>query len=155
MSSSPTSRRRYAEYLDKRREILRDKKSRDVAFVSEVDRKKMRRHRAFLVLLREVWTLMAGRQPLILAALATLTVQSALVLLIPASTKIAIDYIIMDSPGPAGIPRWVPIADHLRQPGGRVALLWLLGAFMLAVTLVRITVGLWGRWQMTRLTKQM
>jgi ATP-binding cassette subfamily B protein/subfamily B ATP-binding cassette protein MsbA len=37
--------------------------------------------------------------------------------------------------------------------GVRVRLLWLLGAFMIAVTVVRIVFGMWGRWQMTRLAK--
>src|SRR5689334_975724 len=112
---SLSSRRRYTDYLQKRRSILRDRTRREVAFVSEDDRKKFRRHRSVPVLLRQVWVMIAGRKPLMLAALVTLTVQSALALFVPASTKIAIDYIIKDSPGPAGIPRWVPIADHLRN----------------------------------------
>src|SRR5690606_823445 len=87
--------------------------------------------------------------------LGTLTVQALLLLVLPACTKAAIDYIITDNPGPTGIPAWIPLADYLRDPLHRASLLWILGGFMIAVTIVRIAVGLWGRWQMTRLTKQM
>src|ERR1051325_11452508 len=152
---APSSRRRYTEYLEKRRAALRDRKANPVAFVSEDQRKKLRRHRSFVVLLREIWSMLAGRRPLILGAMATQTIQASLVLLIPACTKVAIDYIITDHPGPAGLPRWIPVAEGLRDPANRMTLLWMLGAFMLSITLVRIVVGMWGRWQITRPTKQM
>jgi ATP-binding cassette, subfamily B, bacterial len=150
---APSSRRRYAEYLAKRREALNKLKTEGTAFVSEEQRKKSRRHRSFPALLGALWGLLGGRHRLVVASLATLTVQALLVLLIPASTKVAIDYIITDHPGPTGLPEWIP--SNLRDSSQRTTLLWILGGVMLSITLTRIVIGMWGRWQMTRLTKQM
>jgi ATP-binding cassette subfamily B protein/subfamily B ATP-binding cassette protein MsbA len=152
---APSSRRRYTDYLEKRRKVLSDRKTRATAFVSEEQRKKFRRHRSFWTLLSAMWSTLAERRPLVFSSLATQTVQALLVLLIPACTKLAIDYIITDKPGPAGLPRWLPVPEALRDPVNRRLLLWWLGGFMISVTAIRIVVSMWGRWQMTRLTKQM
>ena len=58
-------------------------------------------------------------------ALTTLTIVTLLSLLIPMSTKISVDYIWTDKPGPAGIPE--PLRSHLpqgrdRPPVGRVGI---------------------------------
>ncbi len=100
------------------------------------------------VLLREFFTLLRGHRGAMALALLTLTVSIGIGLVIPASTKIAIDYIITDNPGPAGIPAWLGLPDD------RLRLLWLLGAAMVAAAAVSLAVGIWGRWQMTRLTKR-
>src|SRR5438477_11991905 len=122
-----SSRRRFAEYLEKRRKAVRE--GQPVGHTSDPDdhqNKRLRRHRSFTRLFTEFWRLLGPRRPLVLAALATLSVQALLVLLLPACTKAAIDYIITDKPGPAGIPRWIPIADSLRDPARRIAPLWAL-----------------------------
>lgn len=83
---------------------------------------------------------------------------AALGLMMPYSTKIAIDSIITDNPGPRGLPDWFPIPDAWRasgvNSGERVKMLWILGGLLVAVAVVRILIGMWGRWQMTRLTKR-
>jgi len=162
-SGSPvSSRRRYREYLESRRQSDRDAKARKARGAGEAaaagragDPKARKRTRSFVVLLRELWGLLVGWRVLVLAALGTLSIQAGLALLIPASTKAAIDYVITDHPGPTGIPGWVPIADSLRDPAHRASLLWILGATMISVTMTRIGFGIWGRWQMTRLTKRL
>ncbi len=118
---------------------------------------KPKRARSFVALMREFWRYLRGHREVVGMALATLTVSSLIGLVIPASTKIAIDYIITDHPGPSGLP------EGIRNLVGRGAelthddrkrLLWLLAASMGAMVLVNVSIATWGRWQMTRLTKR-
>jgi ABC-type multidrug transport system fused ATPase/permease subunit len=89
---------------------------------------------------------------MIAAALLTLSVATGLGLLVPASTKVAIDYILTDTPGPMALPEFVPFRGD--TPHDRVMLLWVLSGALLTVTLLAVSFGLWGRWQTTRLTKR-
>jgi ATP-binding cassette, subfamily B, bacterial len=162
MSSYPrSSHRRYLEYVKARREAARKKKpaaeseAPDQLTSDEKYRKKAARQRSFWSLFREFWALLQGRRALVFAALLTLTISAVMVPIVPACTKIAFDYIIAKEPGPTAIPTWLPRADFLRNPANRVTLLWLIGGFMVSITLVRILIGMWGRWQMTLLTKRL
>ncbi|TVQ32990.1 MAG: ABC transporter ATP-binding protein [Phycisphaeraceae bacterium] len=83
------------------------------------------------------------------AALSTLTVATLISLVMPASTKVVIDYILTDNPGPSGIPEWMGL------PESRSALLWILSGALIVAAGLTVSIGLWGRWQMTRLTKRM
>ncbi|HLO41137.1 MAG TPA: ABC transporter ATP-binding protein, partial [Phycisphaerales bacterium] len=65
------------------------------------------RGRSFLTLMRAFWSYLAGHRHIVGLALGTLTLSTVIGLIIPASTKIAIDYIITDAPGPSGLPAWV------------------------------------------------
>lgn len=107
-----------------------------------------RRHRSFAVLFREFWALLAGHRVLVGACIVTVTIAAITGLTLPASTKIVLDYILTDNPGPVGLPDWVPTRD-------RKELLWLVGGVLMAINIFSITVGVWGRWNMTRLTKRM
>jgi ATP-binding cassette subfamily B protein len=80
-------------------------------------------------------------------ALATLTFATALGLLMPLASKFVFDYVILDTPGPAGIPAWTGL------PTDRSTLLWLVGAAMVLLSAVQAVVHLAGRYQMTRLDK--
>ncbi len=80
-------------------------------------------------------------------ALATLTVGTLVSLVIPLSTKFVFDYVILDTPGPSGLPEWLGL------PRDRSSLLWLVGAAMVALAVVQALVQLTGRYQMTRLDK--
>jgi ATP-binding cassette subfamily B protein/subfamily B ATP-binding cassette protein MsbA len=121
--------------------------------------KKPARGRSFFVLMRAFWAYLAGHRHIVGMALTTLTLSTVIGLIIPASTKIAIDYIITDAPGPSGLPSWV----H-EWAGGesgvdassaeRKQLLWVLAAGMAGLVLLNVAVATWGRWQMTRLTKR-
>jgi ATP-binding cassette subfamily B protein/subfamily B ATP-binding cassette protein MsbA len=93
------------------------------------------------------WGLVREHRWTLAAALATLTLSTGLGLALPYSTKLAIDYVLTDHPGPKGLP-W-GLAEHPRK----TLLLWLSLA-MISVTLLNVMVGMWGRWQTTRLTKR-
>ncbi|MCC6676603.1 MAG: ABC transporter ATP-binding protein [Phycisphaerales bacterium] len=82
----------------------------------------------------------------------TLTFSVVVGLVIPTSTKLAIDYAMTDHPGPAGIPAWLGVPESWKQD--RVGLLWRLGGAMVGLSAVSVLIGMWGRWQMTRLTKR-
>ncbi len=155
--SYASSRRRFGEYLKARREFLKKRKSDQGSkpgFDLDEEDKKNRRVRSFKDLFREFWSLLSGYRFAVYAALTTQGMQAALLLILPACTKIAIDYAIQKEPGPQGIPKWVPISDSLRDPANRVKLLLLIGAVMMSVTAVRIALQMVGRWQMTVLTKK-
>jgi len=99
-------------------------------------------------LLRAFFTHLRGQRRTLALALTTLTISITIGLTIPAATKIAIDYIITDNPGPEGLPDW------LNLPANRMTLLWMLAGLMVLAAAISLGVGLWGRWQMTRLTKR-
>lgn len=114
---------------------------------------KLRRSRGFGRLFREFWRLLGGHHHTLVLALCTLSFSTGVGLIMPASTKITIDYILTDHPGPAGLPRWLTLGRSFTSDD-RLHILWLLGVAMIAITLVNIVVATWGRWQMTRLTKR-
>lgn len=91
---------------------------------------------------------MRGHRALTVASLATLTLSTLIGLAMPGTTKLAIDYVLTNNPGPAGIPEWVP---GTREPK---ALLWMIFALLVTTSIASITIGLWGRWQVTRIAKR-
>lgn len=113
--------------------------------------------RGFWELFRAFWQQCAGHTGYIYLALTTVTIMTLISLVLPAATKVAIDYIITDAPGPAGLPKGVlellnvsvaEIENYRRQ------LLWWLGGAMVALSAIAVFVGIVGRWQMTRVTKR-
>ncbi len=144
MSARRRSRSLYEEYRLRRRETAPHVSVDDF---SEQRRMLQKRTRSFRDLTRAFLELMRGRRLMLALALVTLSFGVGAQLLLPASTKIVIDYILSNDPGPAGLP----FADAL--PDDRRALLWLLAAAMVVVAIVGVVVRMWGRWQATRLTK--
>ena len=63
-----------------------------------------------------------------------------------ASPKFAIDYVLMDKPGPKGIPRWLGL------PHDRPKLLLILGAVVLLSETLALCVDVWGRYRFRLLT---
>jgi ATP-binding cassette subfamily B protein/subfamily B ATP-binding cassette protein MsbA len=114
----------------------------------ESDEKRRKRSKPFMVLAREFWKLLAGNRHLLYISLCTLTIATVIGLAIPASTKIAIDYILTNEPGPEGIPSWIPVA---REP---MPLLIALCVALTVLTVISVSVSMTGRWQMTKLTKR-
>ena len=144
-----SSRQRFTDYLAKRRTDRQyAKRSHD-----ERTPDRNRRHRSFFELFAAFWELLRGRRGLVVAALGTLSLATLLGMVIPAATKVAIDYIITDHPGPGGIPP--RLREALALPEAREALLWRLGLGMVVTALLAVAVGTWGRFQMTRLNKRM
>lgn len=111
-----------------------------------------RAKRSFVGLLREFFGLIVGFRVVVAMSLVTLSVSVLLGLLMPYSSKIAIDYIITDAPGPTGLPSFV--GDFTGARDDRVRLIWMLGTALVVVAGASVLVGMWGRWQCTRITKR-
>src|SRR5262249_24577885 len=134
-----SSRARYTEYLRNHRATRN--------YIDEpVDdtgkrRAKRKRARSFLMLLRELWKLLREHRVTVVLALMTLTFSVAVGLTMPSATKIAIDYVMTDHPGPAGIPSWLPIPDSWKAD--RIGLLWRVGVAMVSLSLFSVLIGMW------------
>src|SRR5690606_27828754 len=107
------------------------------------------RSRGAFELLRELLRLLRGHALPLGFALLALTVSGLTALAVPAAPKFAIDYVLTDSPGPAGIPA------QLGLPSDRRTLLVLLGAAMLAVSLLGLAIDVAGRWQLARIAMRL
>lgn len=149
-----SSRRRFREYLERRQarrragdrgEAFRPDQAAD-ALGAEVVKKK--RARSFGALLRAFWGLLGEHRRTLIAALGTVTFSTLLGLLMPASTKLVIDYALTSNPGPTGLPSWWPGSRDPR------ALLWTIGAALMVAASLGVTIGMWGRWHTTRLRKR-
>jgi len=115
-----SSRARYQEYRARRRNDLKTVRKPD-----EPEKPARKRSRSFFALFAHFWSLTRRHRAAIYLALTTLTIMTLVGLVIPASTKVAIDYILTDNPGPAGIP--IELRERFNLPTDRVALMWLLG----------------------------
>jgi len=91
--------------------------------------------------------MLEGKRGLLAVSLTTLTIATGLQLIMPAATKVVIDYILTDNPGPAGLPDWARVSDS------RSGLLWALAALMVAASFLAVMFSMFGRWRMTHLTK--
>lgn len=108
-----------------------------------------RKPRSFARLFVAFWGLLRGYRGVVALSLGTLSVATVLGLAVPSATKVVIDYVLTDNPGPEGLPAWGWL------PRERRTLLWAISGAMIAVTAVSIVVGMVGRWQMTRLSKRL
>jgi ATP-binding cassette subfamily B protein len=105
-----------------------------------------RAHRPVWVLLRSFFGLLGHHRGRIALAVTMLIAATLLGLLMPLSTMIAFDYILTDSPGPAGLA-WLGLGTD------RARLLWVLGGAMVVNALLMAAAGTAGRAMMTRLNK--
>ncbi len=95
-------------------------------------------------LLKRFFQLLKGHRRAIAFALSTLTVATALNLIPPAATKIAIDYILPGKPLPIESIAGYSIP---KTPMGR---LWLLSGIVAAISLAGTFIHVWGRWYATK-----
>jgi ATP-binding cassette subfamily B protein/subfamily B ATP-binding cassette protein MsbA len=148
MHQARSSSRRYHEY----RERIRTDATWSTRGSAEPNAKKdkLRRSRSFWKLFSAFWALTLPHRGWVYLGLFTLTIVTITGLFIPASTKVAIDYVITDHPGPSGLPAWLAS----RVPSERTALLWWLGGAMVAMAIFGVSIGTIGRWQFTRITKR-
>jgi ATP-binding cassette subfamily B protein len=147
-SSRKSSLRRFAEYLDRRKNGV---KAPEVGPGLPGEKKdKNKRGRSLPALVRAFYGFTRGHRGWLAVGLATLSIVTATSLIIPASTKVAIDYIITDNPGPTGFPLW--LKEYL--PTDRTLMLWWLGGLMFTLACIATAVGTVGRWQFTRITKR-
>ena len=100
-----------------------------------------------LMLIRSFLRLLHGHWLSMSLSLVTLTAGTILALIPPAATKFVVDYVLGSAPVPEAVPSWIP-----RDP-------WLLlvsiTICVLVISLLKITVLMWGRWHATRITKLM
>jgi ATP-binding cassette subfamily B protein/subfamily B ATP-binding cassette protein MsbA len=154
--ASRSSKARFGQYLRKRRARRAEERVHERVDQTQEQKRAARAKRSFRGLFLAFWSLLKGHRLTVILSLVTLSGAVWLGLLMPLSTKIALDYIITDNPGPTGLPPAVqeaigPVGDGRAD---RVRLMWVLGGGMLAVTLGMIVLGLFGRWQCTRITKR-
>jgi ATP-binding cassette subfamily B protein/subfamily B ATP-binding cassette protein MsbA len=147
-----TSRRRYEAYRTQMRERFA-RMRRDGAVVSrQGTERSLRRSRSFVSLLREFLGLLGPSRRSLAVALGTLTVSTLLGLVPPAATKFAIDNVFGGAPLSPSVRGLFPESwTALDTPRG---LLVALAVGMIALTAVRLVIGLWGRWLATRTVKR-
>ncbi len=106
-----------------------------------------RRDRSALALVRSFLGLLRGQRAALMFSLASLTVGTVLALIPPASTKLVVDNVFSHKPLPPQTPAWVP-----REPW---PLLVAIAIGVLAISLAKLVVQVWGRWHATRITKRL
>lgn len=104
------------------------------------------RDRSALVLIREFLRLLGKHRRELAIVLIALTFTTLLGLVPPAATKFLIDNVLQNQELPAGTPRWIP-----REP---MPLLLALVIVVVLVSFLKSSIGLWSRWQATRITKR-
>ena len=147
-----SSRRRYAEHLQELRDAGRARKRRGVHLTREGREAPLARQRGFGTLLRAFLRLLGPHRPAVAFSLAALTAATLLGLLPPAATKIAIDFVFSGKGLPEAWRAWLPERWDLANPQ---RLLVALCVAMVAVSAVRMVVGIAGRWQATRASRRM
>jgi ATP-binding cassette subfamily B protein/subfamily B ATP-binding cassette protein MsbA len=151
------SSRRYRAYREKLKERRRKREDGGDASIHSSAReitgpgspkKPHRRVRSFTRLLAQFWGLLRGHKPALVASLLALGVSTILGLVPLYGTKIVFDSVLREHPLPVKIPYWI----HLPTNPARLLTIIVLGTVILAV--VSELVGLWSRWQATRMTKR-
>jgi ATP-binding cassette, subfamily B, bacterial len=133
------SSRRYAEY----RRHVGERQSGKSAQEAPPGDAAPRRSRSFGTLFVEFLKLLRGHRLAIAFALATLSVSTMLHLAPPLATKLVVDNVLNDQPLPAGL-------IELGLPTDRFQLLYLIGAGVVAISILATGIHLSGRWQATK-----
>jgi len=150
-----SSRRRFRDYRSKLKERRNAKddaadKASPVASPEMLgDHKKHKpRTRSFGKLLTEFVKLLRGHLGTLALALLALGISTLLGLIPLYGTKVVFDSVLRDPPLPHHIPQWLP------QPRGSRQLLTYIAVGMVALAGLSEAIGLWSRWQATRMTKR-
>ena len=147
-----SSNLRFREYLRKRKQAGSRERVSDHVNEKAEKKKSARARRGFLGLFAQFWSLLRGHRLTIGLSLVTLSVSVCMGLLLPVSTKVALDYVLTDNPGPVGIAE--ALGRDVESLPSRKTLLWFVGGAMMLITAVQIMFAIWGRWQCTRITKR-
>ena len=110
--------------------------------------KSTRRGRGLVELFREFWGILRGHRRTLMLSLATLSVATLLGLLPLYATKLVFDNVLGGHPLPPGIPIWLGI------PTDPQALLGWVAITMVVLSVASLAIGMWGRWQATRISKR-
>ncbi len=146
------SSRRFAAYKVRRRQKSRE--GHDEAVTSNEPTKRQRT-RSVREVLAAFWKLSRGHHSRLGLALATLSVSTLIGMVLPVSTKLVMDYVWADEPGPEQLARYIDIPRTADGSPDRMALLWLIGLAMISLTMISVVIAMWGRWQATRITKRL
>ena len=158
MPTSHSSRRRYDQY---RRQIRdrkadgsskssgRDETHANPALTVETAKiKSTKRHRSFRQLFAAFWGFLRSHHATLYLALCTLSVSTLLGLVPLYGTKLVVDNVLGDKPMPPGIPAWLHLPTEPRT------LLAVIAISMVGLSVISLVVGMWGRWQATRVSKR-
>lgn len=140
-----SSRQRFAVYRQKVRERLLPGGS--IHSTGDVRRAKDRVRSSWQLIREFLRFLKPHRGPVILT-LISVTVSTLLGLIPPAGTKFVVDYVLNGVPLPDQVVHWFP---RLNSP---MKLLSATVAVVIAVSLLRIAIHIQGRWDATRISKQ-
>ena len=131
--TSASSREKFEDY---RAEVFAGDKS---------EHGKKRRERTTWNLVASFFGLLRGQRAALGFALATLTISTILALIPPATTKIVIENVLGNEPLPARLAEWLP--------SDRWSLLVAIVVGVFTISVLRLTLHVWGRWHATRVTK--
>ena len=135
-----TSRQQFDEY----RATLTNETGRGHSH-SPHGRSRKPRERGALELVRSFFAILKPHRWSMALSLSTLSVATILALAPPAATKFIVDYVLGDKTIPESVPAWIPRAPW--------PLLRAITLGVLAVSIVKICLHIWGRWHATRVTK--
>jgi ATP-binding cassette subfamily B protein/subfamily B ATP-binding cassette protein MsbA len=146
-----SSRELYRQYLEdlKERRLSRNGAPPEGALAAPNELKNRHRLRPARELLREFWRLLTTERRSMAVALGTLTVATLLALIPPAATKFVVDNVLSDHPVPDWIQRYAPAVTD------RWTMLQAVVGVVIAVSLIKIGLHIWGRWYATRSTKRL
>ncbi|MCG8409011.1 MAG: ABC transporter ATP-binding protein/permease [Phycisphaerales bacterium] len=148
----PSSRTRYRQYRRRLRAPGADQADAkridgtDAAPTAGTNR--IGRGRGFTVLFCEFWRMLKGHRRTLLLALTTLSVATLLGLVPLYGTKLVFDNVLGGKALPPEVPAWI------RMPADPKGLLGWIAIVMVGLSVISLAVGMWGRWQATRISKR-
>ncbi len=113
-----------------------------------IEKKSVRRGRGFVVLFREFWSMLRGHRLTLLLALGTLSIATLAGIAPLYGTKLVFDSVLGAQPLPPELPGWLGIPAEPQPLLGWIAIR------MCGLSMLAVSVGLWGRWQATRISKR-
>lgn len=141
-----TSRLRYRQYREDLANHRTEGSSRTAAAHAKA---KPRRSRTFNDLIIEFFKMLRGHRMLLGSALFMLSLATLLSLIPPYATKIVVDNVLGTQPLPDLLARLLSPDIDRRE------LLGVVTVVVIAISLASVAVGIWSRWQATRVTKLM
>ncbi len=106
------------------------------------------RDRGFTVLFREFWGMLHGHRGTMLMSLGALSIATGLGLIPLYATKLVFDNVLGHAPLPAKVPPWIGM------PSDPASLLGWIAIAMVSLSVISVVIGMWGRWQATRISKR-
>ena len=141
----PTSRTRYRQYQTDLKNHETEGSRRSAAAHAK---QKAGRQRSFMTLFRAFLGLVRPHRRAVIIALATVTVGTILKLIPPAVTGFVFDYALRDD---VPLPTWAVDAGVPTEPQ---RILLAVGVLLIAIAVLTVSIGMWGRYLNTRTVKR-